>query len=128
MKRSQLRLLNDAHIALQEWANWWLPRQASLGHMSQTLEGKAQREPIGVQGSNYVSTPGPELMIPRRLKGVDRAYRDMPRVMRTFVEIKYLEGGLEGEKMRRFAKATELPIGDYYELFDLVRKFVAERL
>ena len=128
MKRSKLKLLNDAHIALCEWANWWIPRQGSLGHMNRTLEGRAQTEPIGIQGTNYPNLSGPELMIPRRLKGVDRAYRDMSRVMRTFVEIKYLDGGLEGEKMRRFCKAADLSPGDYYEMFDLVRKFVAERL
>ena len=156
MKRSQLKQLNDAHIALTEWAQWEMTHMEAscIGYAGRTVEGRAQTEALGVDQSGFYQGRCPNVMMPRRIKKVDNAIRDMPELVRMTVWCKYwperalehtldnipddvdLSGELneprkawtEGRKLKLFREITNQSMQDYYSLWEIGKAFVAGRL
>lgn len=140
--RSEIQQLNDAHIALTEWANWQLTHmdRSCIGHAKRTVEGRAQHEAIGVQQSGFFQGRCPEVMMPRRIARTDHSVSTMPQLVRMAIWCKYCPERAEetdpnrkkhsgqwteGIKIALFKDLTGQKYHDYYKLWDIGRAWVA---
>ena len=125
----KIRELNEAHIRINEWANWCIKNLDSscIGFASQTIEGRAKTDAIGIQGSK----PGPkspEVMMPPRVAAVDRALRVLPGDLLTALIYKYRIPGTEAERLKKYTTKAKVGMQAYYKRVQLAQSFVAGRL
>jgi hypothetical protein len=130
MPARNVKVLRVAHEALKEWADWSLRyiEMSSIGYSGRTAEGRAMAEPLLVQDSAGFSSRCPEVMMGPRCSKVDHAFRDMPAMYRYVVRLKYLEPGVDADKIARFREETGNGRNAFYSLLDQVLAWVAGRL
>jgi hypothetical protein len=129
MPARNVKALQVAHESLKEWAEWSLRYQdmSSIGYSGRTVEGRAMAEPLLAQDSPF-SSRCPEVMMGPRCSKVDHAFRDMPALYRYVVRLKYLEPGVDADKIARFREETGHGRNAFYSLLDQVLAWVAGRL
>ena len=118
-------MIRALDILLQDWGAWCRQLHRScLSYPARTAESRAGE----AKAPGRPSTLVPDVLVPERLLGLDRAIRDMPRTLKVAVEIRYLadlDPGGQEELWRRKAKAGRR---QYYSRLDGAHWWLAGRL
>ena len=104
---------------IQAWADW------TIKHIHQSNIGFS----IGTMSENVNDLQfdgrSPEVMMPRYIAKVDRAYKEMPPTEKTAICYKYFAIGSETEKALTYADDTKTSISTYLKYLEKAAKRVA---
>lgn len=124
-----------ASAMLEVWAEWKvsvMDNQSEIGFPSQTMDAKLRSGGVGggVSGS-VVPTRG--MVVPKRIRPVERAYTAFPDDVKAAVDIRYLMpdrpmvAGIMGprfDKMACFAEATGRHKKDFYHCLEIAKAMI----
>ena len=122
------------HYALMDWAAWYdrLLSCSGIGYGRCTAEARFKED--GGISSGISKTKVPLVDIPKHVLAVDRAYRQMPKLLRDMVYSKYIHIYPAGVDVtdrlaaKVFCCRTKKPVSVYWESHDAVVEMIGEAI
>jgi hypothetical protein len=118
-------MIRALDILLQDWGAWCRQLHRScLSYPARTAESRAGEG----RAPGATRTLVPDVMVPERLLGLDRAIRDMPATLKTAIHVRYLEDLGQEEQELLWRERAKQGRRQYYTRLECAHWWLAGRL